>query len=1319
MNGFDRWFENPGESRAYVLLGDKGVGKSVMAGVLAKKSAADRNLAAAYFCGNKDDTRNNLRYLLGTIACQLCKCNAQYSNFVGGEGGIRKFLGNSEIAIQGLFTKLLEEPLTKCSTPCKRKLIVIDALDETKYESREDFLDLIKRRFPMLPKWRVFFITSRSVDTVQFRLKKYNPCIKICAGNSESLEFYRQHEQDIKLFLEKSVDFSRFPYSADDVVEKCKGVFLCAFHIVKDLNAALLSGKIIQLDDVLQGDIQDYFLKNVKRVIQEVGRKLYKKLFGCAIVAPSSLPLAFVAFILRKEKSNLKEWKVIDALSTFFDFRESNDVVKSFDFHHNLIPELLTEKESSRELFIDRDKAGEYFRDVVVEILSAAIEHQQWEKPSVMKVLLDYFVGVGVRFLCGYQDRDSLNVVFNCLTCYQFLWKRIEREGREIFAVIADLKLSVRFHGLSDEQKVVLQEICLALETNSHVLLVCQHLLHLCFSNTSQPVQRKLKIPAAVSSIGMECSWLPCLSCKIPEDMHYFAMSPDKKLLAAGGRNSHIYLLDACTLEKVQESTVEEEIDHLEFSPDSKFLFFGRLSKMFSLPQGCVRELPQFANNNHSYVWGSFIFDNQYVVVESRSPSKPLCNTCLAKIFCSWAAHEIQEVDSFEVDSLCKLLKHNGFSSQSELLRKGGAKIFLRYESLPHRSHDFSPRRCLSSEQRYHETVRQRVIDLYADIFPTQVWNMETGRPVLEEAFSADVQLNPYFYLCHLTYLVSNLIMRENFHGRNKRFSLSAVASLNACSLFETWRDEFYGLSRPSMGSHDGRLCDPSSRELYLITHAPKFQNNPCIKRSKITLDRKWIALNSEKCNLFKRVSDCEDFSFQNPIYVVGQVNQFAFTDDSCIFLYITTNKSLEALILETGSILSSVSGLIPLHLEPGNQDGFFFRANQMEKIILIQDFPTSLLRFLLFSNKAKQIEMAIFSFDNQVFLENISVLKQTKIADSYMVSCQSSPVNHATKYIFCFSALGEKLLARERGDEIFLFFGDKATLVVRAADHECPVTFLTFSVDGASLLFCTQMADSSPCFFVWDVHKKILMASFDSPLGFQPVHCWCFSRDEKKLIICGEFQISIFEYDKQPLCSLLTLEPPGPFRKFVKFTHCTVSSDNEALACCIADRILVYALNTPKEPSLMELPRGHSGRIEFCQFLKGRRYLISYGVDCTVLLWDLGEWKAAAYTIVAQGRESILGMAVCPSEDRVVCLTAFGRFIVIDLFGLVNDKPKEFPTSMSASKEMTSARSFGRFDRLKDPITLKNPGQSSNDSKPINWTEYFDDINTMADENM
>ena len=1001
FDDFYRWFENPGKSRAYVFLGDAGVGKSVMAGVLAQKSRTTGNLAAAYFCRHNDGTRNNPRYLLGTIACQLCKCNAQYSNFVGGEGGIRNCLGNSEMGIQELFTKLLQEPLGKCNDFCQRKLIVIDALDETKYESREDFLDLIKRRFPMLPKWLVFFITSRSEDTVQFRLKKYHPCIKICAGNSESLEFYRQHEQDIKLFLEKSVDFSLFPYSADDVVEKCKGMFLCAFHIVKDLNAVALSGEIVQLDDVFQGDIQDYFLQNVSRVFQKVGENLYKKLFGCAIVAPSPLPLAFIAFILQREKSNLGEWKVIDALSTFVRVRQMNDFDKSFDFLHNLIPVLLTEKESSRELFIDRVEAGEYFRDVVVEILSAATEHQQWEKPSVMKVLIDYFVGVGVRFLCGYQDRDSLNVVFNCLTCYQFVWKRIERKGSEIYAVIGDLKLSVGCHGLGDEQKKVLQEICLALESNIHVLLECQHLLHFCFSNTSHSVQRKLKIPAVISNVGMECSWLPCPSCKIPNDIHCFALSPDKKFLAAGGKDSLIYILDACTLEKVQEPVVLKRIGHLEFRPDGEFLFFGWLSKMFSLQQGCVRELPQFSNNNLDYVWGSFIFDGQYVVVQSQSPSMSLCAFSLVEIFCSWAAHEIQRMDRIKLNSLCKLLKHEGFRSDFELMKEIGVEMFLSNERLRINGG------CLSCKQRYQETststVRQRVIDLYANIFPTQVWNVETGRPALEEAFSGDVQLNPFFYLCHLTW-VSNFEMTKNLHGWNQRFSLSAVASLNAFFLLKKFRERYQDLGEHGVLFHS-HFFEPLSWEPYLIMHAPEFQNSPFINKSKITLDRKWIAvkpnLYNENCKLFKRVSDRKACNFQNPIYVVAEVEQFAFTYDSRIFFYITRNESLEALILKTGSILSSVSGLIPLHLEPGNQAGFFFRANQMERIILTKDFPTSLLRFLLFSSEAKQIEMAFFSSDK---LEDASMLlKQTKTVDSDLVSCVSSPVNHATNTYFAF----------------------------------------------------------------------------------------------------------------------------------------------------------------------------------------------------------------------------------------------------------------------------------------------------------------------------
>ncbi|KAJ7375987.1 hypothetical protein OS493_037539 [Desmophyllum pertusum] len=253
FDDFDAWFRDPGDSRAYVLLGDPGVGKSVLAAVLAQRTRGTGHLGAAYFCRHNDGTRNDPRYLLGTIASQLCKCNSQYNEILGGDNGVRKLLSNSNLGVQELFTKLLQEPLSKCPPSQQRKLVIIDALDETEYESREDFLDLIMHRFPLLPEWLVFFITSRPEDTVQCRLKKYNPCVKICAGNSDQHNFYHQHEQDIQTFLKKRIDFSRLPYSVDDISKKCHGLFLYAHYIVEELKLSVDSGKKLN-------PLSDFFL---------------------------------------------------------------------------------------------------------------------------------------------------------------------------------------------------------------------------------------------------------------------------------------------------------------------------------------------------------------------------------------------------------------------------------------------------------------------------------------------------------------------------------------------------------------------------------------------------------------------------------------------------------------------------------------------------------------------------------------------------------------------------------------------------------------------------------------------------------------------------------------------------------------------------------------------------------------------------------------------------------------------------------------------------------------------------------------------------
>ena len=354
---FEGWFNNPREnSKAYLLLGDAGVGKSVMAGALAKRMREAGKLGAAYFCRYNDCTRNDPRNLLGTIACQLCDCISEYNHIMGGKDGVRMMLANSNLGVLELCTKLLEEPLGKCPQILQRKLVIIDALDETNYKSRDDFVCLITDRFPRLPQGLVFFITSRPEDTVQSGLEGYNPCVRICAGNSGQNSFYHLHEQDIQRFLEKRVDFTNCPLSAEDVTKMCNGQFLCALYISQLLNDSSNS------EDLPLGDLGNFFRTNLQRLYDKLGKNLYTKLLGCILASPYPLPVWFISYVIEIEESNIDEQEIIDALSQFFVLKET------VTFLHSLIPMWLTDKREARKLYIDYEGAFVYFINILYKI---------------------------------------------------------------------------------------------------------------------------------------------------------------------------------------------------------------------------------------------------------------------------------------------------------------------------------------------------------------------------------------------------------------------------------------------------------------------------------------------------------------------------------------------------------------------------------------------------------------------------------------------------------------------------------------------------------------------------------------------------------------------------------------------------------------------------------------------------------------------------------------------------------------------------------------------------------------------------------------
>ena len=758
---FDKWFSDPRDSRAYVLLGDAGVGKSVIAGALAQRMMKAGRLGAAFFCRHNEVTRNNPRFLLGTLACQLCNSNSQYSNLMGGEDSVRRLLANSNLGTQELCTKLLEEPLFKCRPFQQRKLVVIDALDETEYSSRKDFIFLVKERFLRLPEWLLFFITSRPEDMLQSRLEKYNPCVRICTGQGEHRSFYERHEQDIQRYLENTVDFSGLPYSVKDATEKCCGLFLYAFFLAKELNGVLHSGKVDQVSSSFPGDIEDFFETNLKRVYVKIGEDLYRKLLGSIMVAPSPLPVSFISYILDRENSRHNEQKVIDAVSLFVGIQ------KTVSFLHNLIPAWLTNKKKAQELYIDEKGAGEFLTEIVKEILSAFVGEPG---PSVERDLQICFVHFGVHWLCQHGGEDSLSFVFRCLTSYCFLEERICSGRFGIYHLLKDIERAVCCLASGTKKQKVLRKMSLSLENDAHVLVESPHLLRSSIRNASDVVQEKVSIPD-VSLPLFERNCFDLSAADILSGCNCFATASDKKTVV-GAKGRSLFFFNASMLQIVSgpfeiSGDIVAEISHLEFSSDDKFIFFGRLDKWFSVETRFVEDFPQFLGNDSVYQWGSVTPNGHCIVVKTNVLHFPrMCKRgcCLTELVALWALKEIE--NSRDEEKTCS------FGELSKRITGIGimgshTRNLLECLSVDPRSYQdhvmFAPddpscywcgrlKELTESDQELClATVRQLIIELYPSLSRYQIWNLQSGQPRLQDIFHQNAKLNPFVYFCHVT----------------------------------------------------------------------------------------------------------------------------------------------------------------------------------------------------------------------------------------------------------------------------------------------------------------------------------------------------------------------------------------------------------------------------------------------------------------------------------------------------------------------------------------------------------------------------------------
>ena len=606
-----------------------------------------------------------------------------------------------------------------------------------------------------------------------------------------------------------------------------------------------------------------------------------------------------------------------------------------------------------------------------------------------------------------------------------------------------------------------------------------------------------------------------------------------------------------------------------------------------------------------------------------------------------------------------------------------------------------------SKKKKTLELVRQRVLDLYPHIFEFQVWNVESGRPVLEEAF---LKRGGPFFLYHVSAAVNCKVRKMHEMLTERSFFIIALVNLMWClvpSVLDLRRFRTLGQSQVE------NLEFPEIIRFFL-SNFPDAGNAALEILNRIFGKGKSLASDQTVFIFHDEFKSCKVYlarhrlAFARLCRSFENVEHYAFLEDSNV-LYYTRAQSLEILCIKTGITLRSVTGRSP-----------FFHLSKKQTVYWFVEQCSGTFDFLRHVSKDLRLLLSLLALEEVVHGTIISAAVVFSLLPEFWETVGEEDIGPSVpEKCVIFSQSGSPI-AYHLGPKLYIcnFFGAFPYLMCED-QYECFRCHLAFSPDNTLLLHYTQSSNDNPRFQVWDVRSKALFETFDFPAVeslLPAVDCCCLSSDNTKLIVCGKFIIEIWEYGRSA-CRLITrIGNRSFFSNYNEFSHCTISQETNLLACCITDSITLCPMNAPTNQSIRLLPPAHLGKIEFCQFVKGGRYLISYGVDCNVFLWDLNRCEAIAFAKLCQERERIERLCRSCEADKFFFLTSSGRLGVLTLCGLEHSILPKLPTLEVQSGEMMSKESCGQKRELHGLTVTTHATDDLNDA------ELLEEMNFMCD---
>ena len=302
-------------NRVMVISGSAGMGKSVISAVICGKMQDAGRLAGSHFCQHDRARQRNPKVMLQSLASQLCDILPEYKKALVEKLSRNLGVEINNMEVKDLFEVLFEEPLASLKDSSLAYLMVIDGLDESEFQGRNELLDVIANYFQGLPLWIRFLVTTRPEINIAENLKNLHP-LKLDPNVEENVK-------DIYLCFDKQISHLLQSEHQEIVlralVEKSEGVMLYAHYLADFIKKEMPVVTPELLDSILPSGISSVYDSYFKRLETGLCTELsvmedpFFAFLSAVVASREPLPLGFVSKLLLPGKSTPAAHRKVNA----------------------------------------------------------------------------------------------------------------------------------------------------------------------------------------------------------------------------------------------------------------------------------------------------------------------------------------------------------------------------------------------------------------------------------------------------------------------------------------------------------------------------------------------------------------------------------------------------------------------------------------------------------------------------------------------------------------------------------------------------------------------------------------------------------------------------------------------------------------------------------------------------------------------------------------------------------------------------------------------------------------------------------------------